>query len=105
MGRGKAYTDAQVLVIQTEYKAGCRSRKILSKHPNLGFTRRGIRNVLDKLKESPDTGPTVGKNNFLSSLWPKKNHAVRIVFFGPPCMCTVYYGDYSIIHMLGPKKD
>ena len=58
MGRGNAYTGAQLLVIQTERKEGHGAREILSKRPNLWFTRKGSLGALDKLTMYPDAART-----------------------------------------------
>ena len=49
MGRGKAYSEAQLLVIKAETKAGNGYREILKKHPGLGFTKRGLENAAEKI--------------------------------------------------------
>ena len=56
MGRGKAYTDAQILVVKAERQAGLGVRKILKKHPGLGFMKRGLENIFEKLKADPEGG-------------------------------------------------
>ena len=58
MGRGKAYTDSQLLVIKAEHKAGLGARKILKNRPGLGFARKGVQNTIDKLKADPTSAPT-----------------------------------------------
>ena len=50
MGRGKAYSEAQLLVIKAETKAGNGYREILKKRPGLGFTKRGLENATKKIK-------------------------------------------------------
>ena len=50
MGRGKAYSEAQLLVIKAETKAGDGYLEILKKHPGLGFTERGLENATKKIE-------------------------------------------------------
>ena len=55
MGRGKAYSEAQLLVINAECEAGAGYRKIMKKRPGLGFAKRGLENAIRKITSGDAT--------------------------------------------------
>ena len=56
MGRGNAYSEAQLLVIKAETRAGDGYREILKKRPGLGFPKGGLENAIKKINAGEAAG-------------------------------------------------